>query len=351
MEENTRSNLNDFWDYIQHLCEVFIKLKRFNELKIDSFIEQQSTQTSTDFFLDNLFWFDKTTLDNTNPYQREIEGFYNSVTNKLYHYTSLDTLEKIVKGNKLKLSNLRNMNDSMEGYAFIEYLKNRTLKNKEANELLHKSLTLIPEYAPKIFSFSLSALKDDAAQWQRYSTSNDAKTSTPYGVCIEFSKEKLLNQISQIHNLSLKEIVPVLYVPHYEKNNIFLEIIFTLTLRALNKDIPSLENLYKTKPELLAEYLSFYSADIKHDSFKNERELRLIISLKNMPESITCDSIFINLLQNNKTVLPDLITSITAGPCPENYREEYTETIKNLLKRNKLDDMIERVHESNCPLR
>ena len=83
MEENTRSNLNDFWNYIQHLCEVFIKLKRFNELKIDSFIEQQSTQTSTDFFLDNLFWFDKTTLDNTNPYQREIEGFYNSVTNKL----------------------------------------------------------------------------------------------------------------------------------------------------------------------------------------------------------------------------------------------------------------------------
>lgn len=343
------NELQNFFDYIQHLSEVFIKLNKYNSP--NDFINKHKEQTSNNFLLDNLFWFDKVKLDDDNKYKIEISEVYNSVTDKLYHYTSFETLEKIITGSSLKLNNLTNMNDSKEGRAFIEYFQKINLKNPRQNIYFQEAIKLVPQYIPKIFSFSFSALNDDAAQWARYSTSQNTKTKTPYGVCIEFSKEKLLNLISQIPSLSISEITPVLYVPDYKIDNIFLQIVYAFAITAFKNDTGSADISKPKIREKLAEYLSFYSADIKHDSFKSERELRLIISLKNIPECITCGSIFLSLLQNNKTVLPDLIRSITAGPCPEDYKEEYTETIKNLLKRNKLDDMSERVRESNCPLR
>ena len=343
MQEKTLNDLQCFWAYIGHLCEVFNKLENFDST--NDFINQQNQITTNDFFLDNLFLFDKTTLDITHQYHDKISKKYDSVTESLYHYTSFESLEKIIAGNSLKLNNLGNMNDSMEGGALLEYLKNRPLKSQILKEWLQQSLEYIPQYIPRIFSFSFSTLKDDAAQWERYSTSKNTKTSTSYGVCIEFSKKKLLDQIALQNTLSLREIAPVLYIPNYEKDNVFLEIIFTLTLRALKMDIPNLDISKLEVKQKLAEYLSFYSADVKHDSFKNERELRLIISLSNMPERITYSSLFLNLAQNDSTGISNLITSITTGPRAGSYKPR----IKELLKRNNANHI--KIYESNCPLR
>ena len=187
MPEKTLNDLQCFWDYIEHLCKVFNKLENFKST--NDFINQQNQITINAFFLDHLFWFDKITLDKTNRYHDKICKKHDSVTEKLYHYTSFESLEKIIAGNSLKLNNLRNMNDSMEGEALLEYLKNRPLKHQKLKEWLQQSLEYIPQYIPRIFSFSFSTLKDDASQWERYSTSKNTKTSTPYGVCIEFSKK------------------------------------------------------------------------------------------------------------------------------------------------------------------
>ena len=136
------------------------------------------------------------------------------------------------------------MNDSKEGHAFIEYFKKTNLVDPSKRKYFREVIQQIPEYIPKIFSFSFSALKDDAAQWERYSTSKNSQTSTPYGVCIEFSKEKLLNLISQIPNLSISEITPVLYVPDYKIDNVFLRIIYAFTITAFYKNTSSTD-IYK----------------------------------------------------------------------------------------------------------
>lgn len=354
MLENELNDTKCYFDYIKHLCNCFSELKKYSSSH--NFINEQNQKTSIDFFLDNLFLFHKAILDNDNKYHKEVEKFYNTLTGKLYHYTNYPALEKIIQGKSLKLNNLSNMNDSKEGLALSEYLKERYPDNTEQSIWLNKTLEYVHEYNSKIFSFSFSFLKDDAPQWDRYGVIKNNGSKEPCGVCLEIDKQKLEGYLAEQKScFDMLEIAPVLYVPHNDKSNTFLEMIFVIALastkkRLTNTKIPNTND--DNVKKILAKYISRFSTDIKHDSFKNEREIRLIASLNSNSQTRQCytyGSILLSLASGEPDFkLSDIITSITIGPGASAYRTK----IETLLKDNNFEvDIKDYIKESNCPLR
>lgn len=352
MSKNEIEDTKYYFDYIEFLCKYFNQLKSYNIPTSQNFIKEQHKKTYTDFFLDNLFLFHKATLDKNNI---EIINFYNSLTSKLYHYTNFVSLEKIIAGKSLKLNTLSNMNDDKEGLALCEYLQNRYKDNPQLNEWLKKTIELVPEYNSKIFSFSFSFLKDDAPQWERYGGIKNISSKEPCGVCLEIDKQKFEEYLKEQEScFDMLDITPVLYVPHNGKDNTFLEMAFVTALASMkskhpNVTIPSLND--DNIKQALAKEISYFSADIKHDSFKNEREMRLIASLNDKtPECYTYGSIFLNLASKEPNIkLSDIITSITIS---RRAYKTYKPKVMDLLKAHNINvNFDEYIKESNCPLR
>ena len=101
-----------------------------------------------------------------------------------YHYTSVNTLYNILKSNEFWWGNASAMNDKAELTDFINKLYDavtETVPSSKQNEVeaLFSGVNnrLQNEYP---YLMSLSALRDDAAQWERYA--DNAK-----GVCISFN--------------------------------------------------------------------------------------------------------------------------------------------------------------------
>ena len=336
-EQDIIDGTNACFDYMDHLCKVFFELSEFKTS--NRFVKLQKERKCRDFFLNNLFLFYRY-INNTDLLPQDITKLkesYDSFTGSLYHYTTYESLEKIIKGKSLKLNNLISMNDSKEGTALLNFLKKQDL-----TEEFKLTLKEVPQYIPRIFSFSFTALNDDAAQWERYAIPKNKSTNTSCGVCIEFSRERLLNRISSISGLSLKEITPVLYVSDYNKDNILLQILFRFMLA--NQKDNNLNQLDEENREQIAKQISFYSADIKHYSFENERELRLIISLEETNKDITFPSMLLSLIQDGNDDLSDLIKSIKIGPGAQSYKTR----IEELL--NKYGCSQTSITESECTL-
>ena len=107
---------------------------------------------------------------------------------KLYHYTSAEALFGIFTKQELWFSNPLMLNDREECFYFPRELK------KALEESCPQSIIRIEEFFEKVFNeiekepfyiMCFSKLKDDAAQWDRYS--NKGK-----GFCIEFDTKALL---------------------------------------------------------------------------------------------------------------------------------------------------------------
>ena len=177
----------------------------------------------------------------------------------LYHYTTFQALEGILRNREIWLGNLRYMNDRMEMRQFFHSLK-ETIKSEH------------PEYEEKIenlfkgqigrfegktaYAFSMSKLCDDAAQWDRYSNSGR-------GVCVKFSAGTLLDRVKD------KAVLQPVYYSEDMSNH---QIKAIIELFIMNGKI---WNGFKTIDEVF-ENAWACSVAFKHPTFRAEDEVRIV---------------------------------------------------------------------------
>lgn len=277
MQEN--NNLQDkqivdsYFSYINQLTDNLIKPANNN--LTDRYFKEIDLMARNDFFLNNLYLFSLCLLRKECPSEikEKIESLYKNI--KLYHYTTYETLEKIIKGKSLKLSSITNMNDTNECKALFEFFKQIILESDDEKQItLSEFEEKYNDYTSKIFSFSFSVLKDDAAQWERYGVKKISATKEPCGICLEIPMSSLITLANTLkqhnnNNYDLVAIKPILYVPNYNKENSMLNIVSRFAY---------LDYLHKKSISKIKE-ICYWSASIKHESFKREYEIRLLVAL------------------------------------------------------------------------
>lgn len=365
-----------FYDYTEHLCQMLhsIGINNFTDKKYVELVQR----TKYNFFIQNLFVF-HICLYIDHPrfaqYKSEIQKLYDSI--ELYHYTNINSLEKIIGGQTLRFSQITTMNDYNEAKALIEcnkpiILEEARQKNCEnqVNDIIHK----IEIYSSDLYSFSLSTRGDDAAQWERYGINKNAGDSlcdtckkrlkvmikslfgikennidSPCGVCIKIPMKKLRTKIEELKSVhGLLEIVPIEYTPDYDQNNPILALITEIALLRTDKEINLIEqpktvkvesSIYENallKKELICRNLALYSSQVKHESFGSESEIRLVMRMRSEG-----DYYLLNVGDFN-----DLITSIIIGPGAEHIKGR----VENLLIQHNLDKTVS-IENSKCSLR
>lgn len=347
--------------YIDHLCGTLHNLNNYES--DNSFLNIQNKETSKSFLLDNLFLFYLYIQGKTNKYTTEIKELYECTTSNLYHYTTYESLEKIISNKSLKLNNILEMNDTEEGKAIEKHLSNKHESRKKEYKLpLIRKINEqkiagikqdLPKYNSGIFSFSFSVLNDDASQWDRYGIPKGNRTNPPSGVCLEISSTQLKGIINKIkantQHIQYIDIVPVLYT-NYGSDNVFLTNINDKIFLQSNLEIMLSILNGQQHDDKLTQRIAMNSAYIKHCSFRYERELRLIAIIDNaITECTSFGSLLLNIAYGDDNCkLSDLITSITIGPGASAYRPK----IEKLLKENNINvDFKKYIKESDCPLR
>ena len=263
---------------------------------------------------------------------------------KLCHYTSLDTLKKIIANKNLKFNSLSNMNDSSEGEILFNFLLNLLKNDSRFTGVAETEINRIKEKIfNDVFSFSLTSEYDDASQWDRY-------TDRDTGVCLISSIDKIgpLTTVTSQSNPCSFSYGPIHYV-NSELNE--YDYVLNCQLFATPAATPGV-------PDILSN-LSSNSAFIKCLSFKNEKEFRIAIErTKSGSDQLfeqgyadnLCPYVFLNLeklskYNNNKNFFEMLFDEIMIGP-QSKIKEE---NLKRFLAQNNINNI--KVTKSNSKLK
>lgn len=130
--------------------------------------------------------------------QYYVKYFQPELPEVIWHYTSVESLNAILKSNGLWFTQIGRLNDSSEGMHSVHYSKlviDACLQNND-NE---RHVKLLNAMKPRMltsnadstwYTFSLSRLKDDKGQWKEYGYDYQ-------GVAIGFDSRELLRFLSQ----------------------------------------------------------------------------------------------------------------------------------------------------------
>lgn len=274
---------------------------------------------------------------------------------KLYHYTSMESLYSMTKSNSILLSNVQEMNDSLECKLFFDILiKNLRDNNIYSDETINYVTDLFITKLNDVFTFSFSTEDDDAAQWQRYADNGK-------GVCLVCD---LLDLYNYYFNKSIGGFIsPVEYVD-----------INTKLDSITNCSIDDYESIFKALSNIQSQTANLHSNNhliklildcckIKDRSFRNENEWRLIVCDK----SNQCDDssrisvsfdkdkftktkyelkgAFRKKSDNKTTNYPFLFSKIVLGPKSEADPNIIQEDLRNEKRLNV------KVSKSNSSLR
>ncbi len=200
---------------------------------------------------------------------------------KLYHYTSMEALYSMANNNTLLLSNIQDMNDSLECKLFFDILKRDFRKNHNLKEETIKAVT--EQFNKKlndVFVFSFSVEDDDAAQWERYADNGE-------GVCLVTSIPNILGWLN-LNNIDLNLLYPVEYIDSAEE----LENMISYEILDYASYFSSISNLKNDPSDFVANLcLNRMIEDcckIKERSFRNEKEFRIIV-YKDPTQIQTCN--------------------------------------------------------------
>ena len=205
--------------------------------------------------------------------------YFNDI--KLYHYTSMEALYSIASNNTLLLSNIQDMNDSLECKLFFDILKKDLRKNHNLQEEKIKAVT--EQFNKKlndVFVFSFSAEDDDAAQWERYADNGE-------GVCLVTGIPNILCWLN-LNNIHPNLLYPVEYIDRDEK----LENIISHEILDYASYFSSISKL-KNDPSDFVPNLNLYRliidcSKLKERSFRNEKEFRITV-YKDPTQIQTCN--------------------------------------------------------------
>lgn len=199
----------------------------------------------------------------------------------LYHYTSGTSLIRIIESGKLWTTQISCLNDAKEIIHAIELLQNAILQREKCAVSPEFALLLVqlrellanpnPEVAG-IFVTCFSERRDDLSQWRAYGGAEG-------GYAIEFDTEKLLK--STVENRGY--LMPVTY-DEDAKEILMADILkwseeyFMEGLRLSRA--PSPEEWADEFARYWLDSLAYLAPVLKHPSFKDEAEWRLIYLLK-----------------------------------------------------------------------
>lgn len=258
---------------------------------------------------------------------------------ELYHYTSISTLEGILKNKELWIGNTANMNDGSEVIYYINKIKEesvKNIKNKEVVKLFDCVEKRVENEYP--YAICLSKLNDNASQWERYGDNAE-------GVCIVFNTRNLL-RLFYSHKIIINEI----YYDYNVKEHKLYKII---------KDYYDGET-EELNEKGISDQLVALGSIHKHHSFSNEEEVRIVTLWDYIPECSHVEykniagqirSVIIvsleELCKKKSITIEQLIDSIVLGPRTKQSIHEMKKFIENLG----YNTLAEKIVRSDCPLR
>lgn len=230
----------------------------------------------------------------------------------VYYYCSADTFKKIISNKTLWLCDTKRMNDSDEitygQKLFYDLIKNTHIPDVRRNEI---------DYYYKLFrnnlitlSICFSESSEILSQWRGYA--DDAK-----GYCIGFNAKKLK---STLPFCSLKVVYDI------DKQ-------YELLKKKLNDVLCHIVGNTPNYEAFIGELL-FIFAQIKHPSFKEEREIRFVHNIVINEDYTLTDSVKEECKQYNEYLKGIFFRMINNIPSP--YVESY-------FMRNEEDTPIEEV--------
>lgn len=264
----------------------------------------------------------------------------------VYHYCSLKNLCSILSSGELWMGNTISMNDAKEQLYFIENffyeVKNNLplTKHGKCDEMMQKTIAALE--TDRSYVFCLSALKDDAAQWERYA-------DNAQGVAIGFDSQKLecfFNKFGLFYN--------VVYYYDIKSHDIF-----SILKQYLEKG--ALPASFTTEQGIIDNIIAC-SSRFKHEGFASEQELRVtvlsIVALSNdvyKPAYKQINNVVKNVLKvdlkqlgaKNNIQFENIINSITLGPRSHQSESTFKAYVSSLGYAN----LAETVQQSKCPLR
>lgn len=236
--------------------------------------------------------------------------------NLIYHYTSAKGLKGILENKCIWATDNRFLNDPTEikysqeillkSIVSIEDLKN----DKETVDSIIKEYVYYPKY--NIYLISFCENNDSVSMWNYYAESN--------GFSLEIEKEKLIKELKVIGDT--KEITDVKYYfgkVIYNKKDQIDKIQKTLKKHVLD----NINGNDKNKREIIKEFIKQYfslSPFLKHQSYEDEKEVRLVILLSEEDTKKFCyyrlsqNGIFIPYIKIGIILNNRLIRSIKLHP-------------------------------------
>ena len=256
--------------YNNHIKNIYdlgmiIRERIKNEGEDFSLMNTDMINTYQQYLTDNIFYAFQYFIKMYIIKDKSIEQnpkFIKDIKNiKLCHYTSFEALDSIIRMKTLKFNSLSNMNDRSEGEILFKVIENIIKKSTQASEYSKTEFiqSLREHIFNDVFSFSLTTEYDDAPQWERY-------TNKDTGVCLVSSIDK----IGALQHLRSKNC-HFNYGPVYYTHADIKDFDYVLYCNLYRTDAVT-----KSKGDML-DNLPTNCAFIKCSSFKNEKEVRLVV--------------------------------------------------------------------------
>ena len=272
--------------YNEHIKKIYniamtIKKEIKKEGEDHALMNNEMIKTYQEYLKGNIFYlfqyFIKAVIIKDTEFKSDPQ-FIDDIKNiRLCHYTSFESLKLIIENKTLKFNSLANMNDTSEGKILSEVVEQYVKTSTAPENYKENCIKIIRnKIYNNIFSFSLTTEYDDAPQWERYSNRDT-------GVCLVTSIDKI-GKLPRIESNNCHfNYGPIHYVDYTESTD----------SRIQKSDYALYCNLYRTDVVAnsrtpILDNLPTNSGFIKCSSFKNEREVRLLVE-RNTSES---DSFF-----------------------------------------------------------
>jgi len=203
----------------------------------------------------------------------------------VYHYTSIETMLKIVESKSIWATSICYLNDTSEGDHFLDLVKRRVPDFRRTHTVEDESVfdggdeILRNDFRARPFIASFSTESDSLPQWRSYCPNGN-------GVAIGFSVDCLKRSSVDLSTPQAHlEFTKVEYVDGSETNSIDQAIVEAVNSATVLRTFASTQS----QPDDIKSgaYFHFFLSRIasakKHKSFSNEREYRLIF--REMPHS------------------------------------------------------------------
>ena len=272
----------------------------------------------------------------------------------LYHYTDLNAVHSILDTHKIRMTDIRFLNDKSEYMQGLEILREASLQESFIGSIkdsyFRDALQVWFERAFKeLFDFKNASEMFYVASFSR--SSNTLSQWRSYGMfAIEFDYDEMEGNVRER------------IIEHYNEHDKLLKIEFIechyvcdrdiAVKRALEliseKLIPTIEEWWRPYLPMnenehiyidVKEILSMLATAFKHASFIEEQEFRLVISDEIISEKInfrTKNNVLIPFYELD--IIPDVITGVVIGPVENQKITAHSLDIYNSHRATKLND-------------